>query len=72
MSKAKSTIAMRAKMRAMKEQKLKEEGKEISPEREIEDEMREFIYPDECKTLDIMKEKYYQAIQFFHDTENKE
>jgi hypothetical protein len=29
------------------------------------------VYPEECKVLDIMQSKYYDAIQFFYDTEDK-
>ena len=28
-------------------------------------------YPEECRVLDIMKDKYYDAVQFFHDTNDK-
>lgn len=38
-----------------------------------DDEKEEDAYtvPEECKVLGIMKEKYYDAVQFFHDTEDK-
>ena len=42
----------------------KAEGSEEEEESKLE-------YPEECKVLDIMKGKYYDAIQFFNDTEDK-
>jgi hypothetical protein len=28
-------------------------------------------YPEECKVLDIMRDKYYDAIAFYCDTDDK-
>ncbi len=28
-------------------------------------------YPEECRVLDIMKEKYLEAVRFFNDTNDK-
>lgn len=47
--------------------------KSIQIERDSDDEEmdKEIEYPEECKVLDIMQSKYYDAIQFFYDTEDK-
>lgn len=60
----------------MKKLKYLEETKGIVPDQEKndsdnEDKNIDLTYPDECKVLDIMKEKYYEAVQFFNDTEDK-
>jgi hypothetical protein len=31
----------------------------------------DMTYPDECRVLDIMKEKYYEAVLFFNDVNDK-
>jgi hypothetical protein len=38
---------------------------------EEESEEEDLSYPEECRVLDIMKDKYYDAVQFFHDTDDK-
>lgn len=42
-----------------------------SDEESKEEEDKEMVYPEECRVLDIMKDKYYDAVQFFHDTDDK-
>lgn len=48
-----------------------EETKGGNKENDSESEEEDFSYPEECRVLDIMKEKYYDAVQFFHDTDDK-
>ena len=49
-----------------------EETKGVAVDIEKEDDNEEeFVYPEECKVLDIMREKYHDAIQFMYDTEDK-
>jgi hypothetical protein len=56
-----------------KKQKLLEERKETSIEPEtFKEEEKELEYPEECRVLDIMKEKYYDAIEFFSNSEKEE
>ena len=47
----------------MKELKMKQaqeaDKKAEEPKPDVLEEDQEFVYPDECKTLDIMKDKYY-------------
>lgn len=45
-------------------------GVAVDIEKDSDDE-KELEYPEECRVLDIMKDKYYDAIQFFNDTEDK-
>ena len=37
-------------------------GVAVDIEKENSDDEKEFVYPEECKVLDIMKEKYHDAI----------
>lgn len=49
-------------------------GKSVDVEGEKEDSDEEepnLTCPEECRVLDIMKTKYYDAIQFFNDTNDK-
>ena len=46
-----------------------DEEKQDSDDEEVDE--KELTYPEECRVLDIMKDKYYDAVQFFHDTEDK-
>jgi hypothetical protein len=41
---------------------MTEETKGIAVDIEREDEEKELEYPEECKVLDIMREKYHDAI----------
>lgn len=51
---------------------MMEESKGVAVDVEKEnDEENEVQYPEECRVLDIMKEKYYDAINFFNDTNDK-
>jgi hypothetical protein len=62
-------LLLRKKLR-LKRQKLLEETKDQEKnESDCEDE-HHYDYPEECKVLDIMKEKYYDAVQFFRDTDD--
>lgn len=71
LAKAESQLLLRKKLR-LKRQKLLEESKDQEKnESEGEEEDKEEAYPEECKVLDIMKEKYYDAVQFFRDTEDQ-
>lgn len=45
-------------------------GPKVIDEQDSEDE-KELEYPEECRILDIMKEKYIDAIAFFYETEDK-
>ena len=36
-----------------------------------DEEEEELKYPDECRVLDIMNQKYYDAVAFFNDTQDK-
>jgi hypothetical protein len=76
-SKADAQIALKRKLR-LRKKKYMEETKGVSPtDQEMQDSDEEnkeeetLTYPEECRVLDIMKEKYYDAVQFFHDTEDK-
>ena len=59
----------------LKKQKYQEETKgKVAEDQERNDsdsEEVELTYPEECRVLDIMKDKYYDAVQFFHDTDDK-
>lgn len=77
--KAEAQIALKRKIR-LRRQKYMEETKGVRPsdqemmdsdEETKEDEDKEMVYPEECRVLDIMKDKYYDAVQFFHDTDDK-
>jgi hypothetical protein len=47
-----------------------EEEKGESEESDIEKEL-DLPYPEECRVLDIMREKYHEAVRFFTDTNDK-
>lgn len=53
-------------------QKRLEENKEtlINTEK-LESDDNYIEYPEECKVLDIMRNKYYDVISFYYDTEDK-
>ena len=61
----------------LKKQKFLEETKgktfdvEGNKEHDSDNEEQSLTYPEECRVLDIMKSKYYDAIQFFNDTNDK-
>ena len=51
-------------------QRLLEESKEAAiPTQAEEEELNE--YPEECKIIDIMRNKYYDVISFYYDTDDK-
>jgi len=63
------------KMRAMKnhaeeEEKL-EDPEPSSADDDDDDDDLDLPYPEECRVLDIMKDKYLEAIRFFTDTNDK-
>lgn len=74
LQKAEAQVAFRHKLK-LKKQKYLEETKGIGADQEKndsdDDTAEDFSYPEECQVLDIMKEKYYDAVQFFNDTEDK-
>lgn len=71
-SKAQAQMALKKKLR-LKKLKYLEETKGADAEKNDSDSEREeeLTYPEECRVLDIMKEKYYEAVQFFRDTDDK-
>jgi len=63
-------------MRRMKdrEEKEEEEDKEDPQETSEDDQEVDEIdlpYPEECRVLDIMRDKYHEAVRFFTDTNDK-
>jgi hypothetical protein len=50
-----------------------EKGDEMEDEEENDDDDEEIDlpYPEECRVLDIMREKYHEAVRFFTDTNDK-
>ncbi len=48
-----------------------EENKETEIVQPEEGEEEELAYPDECHVIDIMRQKYFDAIAFFYDTNDK-
>jgi len=55
------SIQLKEKVRNRKKQMMKD-ASTIQIEQDSDDEDSEVKYPDECRVLDIMKEKYYDAI----------
>lgn len=71
--KAEAQLILKRKLK-LKKQRYLEETKGIVPDQEkneSDDEDIDLSYPEECRVLDIMKDKYYDAVQFFNDTEDK-
>ena len=56
----------------MRKEKVRQIKAREAGSQAIEMEIEYPEYPQECKTLDIMREKYADAFQFFYDTDNKE
>ncbi len=51
---------------------MAEESKgKVQPEGEESSEEEDLTYPEEGRVLDLMKDKYYDAVQFFNDTNDK-
>ena len=48
-----------------------EEEQKIGRKKEEEPKDLDLKYPEECRVLDIMREKYHEAIRFFTDTNDK-
>lgn len=59
--KAEYALEIKKKIQKRKQQMM-EESKGVAVDIEKEEEEKEFEYPEECKVLDIMKEKYHDAI----------
>ena len=73
--KAQAQLLLKEKLK-IKRQKYLEETKgkdaaELETGVDSDEEDANFTYPEECRVLDIMKDKYYDAIQFFNDTNDK-
>jgi len=47
---------------------MQPESEESSPEEEDDISLP---YPEECRVLDIMNQKYHEAVRFFTDTNDK-
>ena len=45
---------------------------EVNIETREKEEEEELKYPDECRVMDIMKDKYQDAIAFFENATDKE
>jgi hypothetical protein len=56
----------------IKKQKMLEESKMKVSDIQQEEEEEALVYPEECRVLDIMRDKYYEAISFFNDTDKKQ
>ena len=67
--KAHYSLQLQEKVRRNR-QKIMEETKGQQSEVNCEKE-EELEYPEECKVLDIMKDKYYDAVAFYQDTDDK-
>lgn len=69
--KAQQQVLLKKKLK-LKRRAMKEESKSrVAPEGEDSSEEEDMSYPEECRVLDIMKEKYHDAVQFFNDTQDK-
>ena len=66
----KERVRLRKKAMMEEEKAAGANSAKIEMERDSEDE-DVLEYPDECRVLDIMRGKYFDAIQFFYDSEDK-
>lgn len=73
-------VALKRRLRQIRKiKKMEENGEEEekggdNDEEECEDEEDDEIdlpYPEECRVLDIMRDKYHEAVRFFTDTNDK-
>ena len=82
--KAMGELALKRRLKHIRRLKKKEEvageeeeekgmdGSEEEEEEEDEEfEEEDLPYPEECRVLDIMRDKYHEAVRFFTDTNDK-
>ena len=68
-SKAANASASKSEDEDEEEEKgMQPESEESSPEEEDDISLP---YPEECRVLDIMNQKYHEAVRFFTDTNDK-
>lgn len=76
--KANAQLEIKEKIAYMRRSRLQEEGEmeaeeeEKVPVKPQEEAAPELKYPDECRVLDIMRQKYHEAVRFFTDTNDKQ
>lgn len=75
--KANAQLEIKERIAYMRRARLQEEGlmdeqeEEKVPAKQEEPEP-ELKYPEECRVLDIMRQKYHEAVRFFTDTNDKQ
>lgn len=64
-------MLLKKKLKLKRRAMMEETKGKVEPEGEESSEEEDMSYPEECRVLDIMKEKYHDAVQFFNDTNDK-
>ena len=65
-------VLRKVRERGEEEEEKGEDPEEVDDEDSQEDDEEiDLPYPEECRVLDIMRDKYQEAVRFFTDTNDK-